>query len=393
MKSSSSILSYIAVFLLIFVTRGSLLFGDHALFFIVLLLIISVAVRMNGDSVRWHNSLFYIFGLIFLFINTYFYHGELEPEFKRIIIYGISAFLIIGSLTLNEFKKVYLNVVCFISIISIVIFGLSYVINLPLRYIVGDYVTIGHFMYHTIEWGYSPLGRNASFFSEPGCFQYCLNYTFILFIEDLIENKVKKTRKIKLLIVTVAILTCASTTGYLAFVLILSYVLLKSKSKSKFRYLFIVLPLLSVLLWIMYNSENFQSKIDRDNDNLSVIMRTSDAIAMGQMIADYPFVGNGGVNTKKYQKRAQGYGSMTSDAGASNGILVGIASLGIFWLFMYVYFCHKGCKQMYKNVSPWFIVLLTMVVHTNEYFIFYPLIYMFVFPYKKSQIKLIQAKV
>lgn len=339
-------------------------------------------LRIKNAPIKWHNSLFYAVGLTFLILNTSIYNGTFDPEFKRFIFYGIASFLVLGSLTLNEFKRVYLNVVCCISILSLIIFSSSLVVNLPLQYIVGDYVTIGHYMYHAIEWNNGPLGRNTSFFSEPGCFQYCLNYTFLLYIEDFINNKLSRFDKVKLFIVTTALITCASTTGYLVFVVILCYVLIKHKSKNKFKYLLLVLPFTAILLSIMYSSENLQSKIDSDEENLSVVMRAADALAMSQMIYDHPFVGNGGVGTKEYKKRVLGYGALTADTGASNGILVGMAVLGVFWLILYLYFCNKACKQMYTEVPSWLVVILTLLVHTNEYFVFYPLVYLFIFPYK-----------
>ena len=240
-------------------------------------------------------------------------------------------------------------------------------------------------MFHTIEWNNEPLGRNAGLFSEPGCFQYCLNYCLLLYIDDIINKEIDKKNLMKLLVVVIAIVTCASTTGYLVLMALSVYILYRRRSRSILKLMFIIIPVFSAILYFLFISDTVQGKLN-DETNPSVIMRTADAIATAQMISDHPFIGNGGVETDKYKKKVIGYGALTADHGASNGVLVGMAVLGVGWLFLYCSFCYKASRKLFKDIPPIIIVLLTLLIHTNEYFIFSPIVYIFIFPYKKTTV-------
>ena len=384
-SSTVSFYGLLAILLLIIVARGSLPFMQFTHVFLVLFIVFSFFVRyLNRVRLKWENSLIYVVCLSLLYTATSIFNNSYDNEFRRYILYAIIAFVLIGSFTLNEFKKIYLNAVTIVSIISIFIFVLSQVVSLPLQYIISDTLKLGHFYYHTIEWNNYPIGRNASFFSEPGCFQYCLNYTLLLFVEDIIVKKLNRRETIKLGIVIIALLTCASTTGYIVLMVLITFIFFKIRSKHKFRMVVLGLPFLLASLWWFYNSDSIKGKFEeQNNETASFVMRRADALAMIQMIN--PIIGNGGVDTKVYKRRVLNYGALTADHGASNGVLVGMATMGVGWLFLYMFFCHRACKKMYKFVNPWLIVLLILLIHTNEFYIFCPIVYVFLFPYHQPQ--------
>lgn len=376
------ILSYIAVFLLIAVTKGSIPYTFHPKAWWLVFVSVAFGVRLNSSKLKWHSSLLYLLLISFMMIFTSIYNDSFDTDFIQFILYGIFSFIIIGSFTLDTFKHYFLNVVFGISILSIVIFITSFYTHLPLKYMENEYVSIGYYMFQAIEWNNEPLNRNTGIFTEPGCFQYCLNYALLLYLDDIVNHNIGKLTRFKLLVVVITLITCASTAGYIVLMLIILYVVYKVYEKNIFKLVFIGIPLGILSIGALYSSEMVSEKLDEDNKDISVIMRTADAFAMMEMISDHPFVGNGGIGTKKYQSRVVGYGAMTAGTGASNGVLVAMAVLGLLWLPLYCYYCGKACKRMFSTAPAWFVVILTLLIHSNEYFIFSPIIYIFIFPYK-----------
>lgn len=385
--------SYIAVFLMIAITRGSIPYTYHSKAWLLLFVFSTFIVRCNGLRLKRHASFLYLISISSLMVLTSLYNSSFDTDFILFIFYGILSYIIIGSLTLNEFKHYFLNIVVFISILSLTIFTLSFFVSLPLKYMENEYVKIGYFMFQAIEWNNEPLGRNTGIFTEPGCFQYCLNYTLLLFLEDIINKKVNRITKIKLSIVVVALITCASTSGFIVLMCLIAYLIFSRYKRSLLKMIFIGVPIALIAIGAIYSSEMVGEKLDEDNKNRSVIMRTADALAMSEMILDHPFVGNGGVGTKKYKNRVLGYGAMSADHGATNGVLVAMAVLGVVWLPLYCYFCGKACKCMFPTVPSWLFVILTLLIHSNEYFIFSPIVYIFIFSYNvKRDVRLEVAR-
>lgn len=378
---------YISIVLLYIVAGGSLPYMFYPRFFLISFFIFSFVVRrINQVKFQWDSSYNYLLWLLLLMAITSIYNDSFDQEFKRIIFVGFTSYVLLGAFTFSQFKHVFLNVVTVFSIVSLVIFFTSLIISLPLEYNYGENVTTGYYMYHAIAWNNHLLLRNASIFNEPGCFQYFLNYTLLLHIEDAIHLKLEKNAVKKLCIVIVALLTSASTTGYIVLMFIIVYVFVKIQIKNKLLSIFIILPIILLAFWNLYNSETIKGKLDSDSENASFVVRTADVFAMIQMINDHPWVGNGGIGTKAYIKRVQGYGALTPGPAASNGILVGIASMGLIWLIIFSIYTVKAIKKNYDIVPPWALFALLLLIHSNEYYIFFPVTYIFLasFHYKNN---------
>lgn len=378
--SKETILRYISILLMI-INTGSLIRSyaprDTLLFYIGCCFILKIISRPPRNT-----SFYYIIYIAILMLITTIHNENLDNTFFTYILLGISTYWLIGSMEASTFKKIFLNITSFLSIISLLIFAISQFTNLPLEYKISENLVIGHFMYHTIEWNYSPLNRNAGIYTEPGGFQYCLNYTLLLFVEDIVCNNINKRIAFKLSLIVVTLITCNSTTGYLVLMLIITYIIFSIKSKYKILLFPIMLIIGGFLIFYLYNSETIKGKLSTKNENTSLIMRTADAEATIRMIKDNPILGNGGTSTKEYQRKVVNYGALTGTHGATNGILVPMAVLGIMWIFIFFYFSIKSCKRLYKRVPWWFIFILFLLVNTNEYFTFYPLTYIFIFKFK-----------
>ena len=370
--------AYIAIFLLFVVAGGSLPFMFYPRFFLFSFFVFSFLTRITSRvKLRWTSQYNYLLWLLFFMIISSLYNNSYDQHYKRILFVGFVSYVLLGSFTLPRFKHLYLDVVTIFCVVSLVIFSASLIVPLPLRYNYGDNVATGYFLFHAIEWNNHPLLRNASIYNEPGCFQYFLNYILLLHIEDLLQHRLKTNAIVKLVIVVIALLTCASTTGYFVLIAIITYILLNMKIKNKLVYFFFICPIAIFTFWNLYNSDSIKGKFETDNENTSFVMRAADAYAMIQMISDHPIIGNGGVSTSTYIKRVQGYGALTPDSAPTNGILVGVASMGFFWLFIFFFYSLKAIKKMFFYVPHWLVLILILLIHSNEHYIFFPITYVF----------------
>lgn len=107
--------------------------------------------------------------------------------------------------------------------------------------------------------------RNCGFYTEPGVYQIVLNSVLfiLLFWKDKIfissEFKYRKT----LLVIIMAIITCQSTTGYLAFIVILFFFYLSKQreySTSRIKnYILLVFGIALIVLFVDYSTRGEQS--------------------------------------------------------------------------------------------------------------------------------------
>lgn len=378
---------YITVLLMI-INTGSLLRVYEPLIFLLLYVCFSFILKVRLKNVP-NKSIYYLICIGILMFLTCIYNETYTNTYISFLLLGLSSYWLITSVSYIDFKRIFLNIVFVLSIVSLCIFSLSQIIHLPLIQKPGN-VDIGHFLFHTITWNHNPLNRNAGIYTEPGGFQYCLNYTLLLYIEDFVNRKLSSKTILKLLIIVITIISCASTTGYLVLIFMLAYIILTVRMKYKA----ILFPLLLILgccmIYFLYTSDAVKEKLSVKNENTSTIMRMADAKAALQMIKESPLMGNGSVDTDEYKRKIINYGALTSDHGASNGILVPMAVLGIPWILVFIYFSSKACKQLYNKVSWKYILFLILLIHTNEYFIFLPITYIYIFQFKKIPAKYIK---
>ena len=375
-------MAYSAVLFMI-INTGSLIRSyaprDCLLIYVGITLLLKFRIgNTPNTSIHYLTCLGILMGLTCLYNNTY------TNTYISFLLLGISSYWLISSISYTTFKRIFLNVVFSLSVISLIVFFLSQTIHLPLIQKSGDALDIGHFLFHTITWNGNPLNRNAGIYTEPGGFQYCLNYALLLYIEDVVTRRLNRETMLKLLIIIFTVISCASTTAYIVLMFILAYVVFAMRMKYKVFLFPLLLFTGGLIVYSLYTSDIVKEKLSGKNENISTVMRTADAKAALQMIKESPVFGNGSVDTNKYRRKIINHGALTGEHGASNGILVPMAVFGIPWLLVFIYFSSKACKRLYSKV-PWpYILFLISLIHTNEYFIFLPITYIYVFQFKKN---------
>ncbi len=168
----------------------------------------------------------------------------------------------------EHFLDRFINVVYFLSIISIVCFIIQLSMPGVLKSIFAQYDS--NFTEY-IGWGPSGaiygspkawgkflftldernVTRNLGVFSEPGCYQIVLNSSIfvLLFLNKYVSFSLKENNR-RLVIISLALLTCQSTTGYLGFCLLILFYLIENGTldNTKRKVLGIALGVVVVLL-------------------------------------------------------------------------------------------------------------------------------------------------
>lgn len=322
---------------------------------------------------------FTIYISLIIFLST-LYNGISNLKFLFPIGTAFNMYFLISSCSLQSFKEKYLNIICILSVVSLFVFwGSQMELISPSFVFSPGSIDIDVFFFHNIGWQGYLYRRCSGIFTESGVYQIFLNYCLLLNLDDVARKKTSPKTNLKLVIVIVTLLCCASTTGYIVLMLLIVYYILTFKSKHKYLLLFPSIIVGTLVISFLYNSEVVAYKL-LSGESVSYEMRSSDNITYLKMIADYPFLGSGYVTDIFFQRMA--YYHINT---LSNGILVALARVGISWIFFYLFFSYKSITKM-GYTMPLFMVLISLIVQTNEGFSFMPIIYIFLYKYKDYEI-------
>ena len=124
-----------------------------------------------------------------------------------------------------KFRSTYFNVIYIISFVSLICLILNYLgISIGIQF--EKYRTI--FVYNSfIHFEKAHILRNCGMFWEPGAFQGYIMLAFLFYIDDY--KSLWKTHKLKCIILSLALLTTFSTTGYIVYLFYIAYIIFTSK--------------------------------------------------------------------------------------------------------------------------------------------------------------------
>lgn len=372
---------YLLVFILLFVSGNPIaeLLGEwiHILFMVFLFLCATICHKpvSNSVSIKWALIFIVIFLAQAVSVERVSFNADINFLAKLYSCFLLALFL--G----EKFRYAYMKIMVILSLISLPLFainfigiefgGLSYSRYVSL--ILYNYIPVSQF----IEM------RNCGMFWEPGAFQGYLMLVPLLYIGNIKDFFCLYKKECIILIA--ALLTTMSTTGYLAFALLLSLVLFKNIKNILAKFFLVG----SVILVSLYAFENF----DFIGEKLLGQYENSKTISHGEVswsrmgaaqidfynIMRHPFVGNGFLMEQKY------YGLGDLMAGAGNGFTGVINSFGIpfMLLFLYAVFRNAPSKSSYDKMI--FLVIFLMLLN-GEYFLNYPFFWVVLFMiYPQSQ--------
>lgn len=332
------------------------------------------------NLIRYNFNIAFIITAWTLLVNVLIHDDVTTNLYLTLIFYSLSTCFAISVLDFYWFREKllkYLNVLCFISIIV----QIMSILGLPSRVVsINGFtwtMTLGIF---NCNWGGNIINRMASIYWEPGVFQIVLIYVLCLFSDQYSKMSYIRANINKFILPIICLLWTQSTVGYFAFAILvlgISMSIAKAK-KDKMKYMVIVLSGFTVIYYII-NSNAVQDKFDSSSESYaSYTIRYADNMALLKMSSEKPITGYG-MDSKKYLKRSFQLDNNT----ASNGWLYNTATNGVVLTLLFIVFIWCGIRRFKGHIHPIFIFLSLFVSQCNEYIMFFPTIFMFIYKFRR----------
>lgn len=343
----------------------------------------------NGNNVIKSNAFMWIAWIFWIFFCSFVVHSKpIDNEVYTVCLFPLGSLLLNSSVSFSKFRAAML-------IVSRWIFGISIVVHLlhSFHLLGASYISFSNggavmslLIFHT-EWGTisTPFGdvyRFSSIFWEAGQCQIVVFFILLLFTDDLKDNLLKyKYILRKYGVLLLAMMLTGSTTGYMVFGIYISSLILFSSIAKKYKvlYPFFILVALGVGI-IFYNSPVIQEKLAQSSEaseNTSYAIRMMDNMACLRAALENKLFGLG-YNTPIMNKTLSNYGSITS----ANGFFRAAAALGIYFVLAMWFLLWKGIIRMKLGLPGFILVSCLIFSQGNEYFIFFPYMFMYIFGFK-----------
>lgn len=342
---------------------------SHAFFFIVCLYIFIRKKR----KFKFYKSFPIIFSILILINITFINTNLVNRTGVGTIVAALASYLFFQLFDFYRFRYLYLKILGNLTLISIIVFLLTEAEILPL-YIYTDGEGTAHSMFLIFHIGWPAyFHRLASIWHEPGACMIPLNIAFLLYIPELKSRNLNRNEVVYLIIIAIGILCTQSTTGYLAFILILGYCVLKCSFLSFGKKLLLTIFCSGIIITI-YSSDVIQKKLNQDEDGMnSKGIRMRDNLACLEMATDNPFTGVG-FGTKEFITTSNKLDNLSN----SNGVLLIAAYMGIIFVFIYSTYAYKYV-HIWNNskTDTLFIVFIFLILESNEAFVEFPVSFIF----------------
>lgn len=360
---------YLAVILFVGLSGAIPFFKLYIIWFIVALAYgIVIYSYRSGKQFKIPMYLVKVYFIFIVSCLLNFRSGISFQKLLQIFAYYLVGFFLVATLEKEDFKRIYSNIIVAEAGISVCIWILQLLnlVDSRTETILG--FTYKHFLYNSIF-----ASRNSGIFWEPGAFQFFLNLGLIFVFES--EGSIKNYR-IKQIILTVAVLSTQSTTGYLILALIYIYYVAINNAKrmntsQRIKYIISVAAVCVVGIYLL-SSNTVQSKFT--NDNYSYRTRSVTWEVSSKMILDKPIIGYG-YDSVYYNSTYQSLGSRSQHN--SSGLLLFTCYLGIPLMGCYLYMMYKSIKAMKFKMHPIWLSVILLVVFNSECFFTYPIIMYF----------------
>ncbi len=382
---------YILLFILLFFSGNPLaskLFGNK-----VGLVMFGMTILVLGKKIILDKLFFHLFLKIAFFLIVLFSLQNLVLGFVswlgafnfmlKILTGGIIVYYLKSS-----FPYVFFKVVFFLSLISLFFYFIINVLGISMPNIL---LSQGRYSYLFYSASVSHFHQNQGMFWEPGAFAGVLTLCLALNFER-VTTHLKRNRR-EAIVITMALFSTMSTTGFLVFFVIVFFAILK------FKYKFLSLILMPFLFFIAstvyQNTEFLKDKVEGQfqktrNQEIGDFSNTR----FGALIFDWdyikkhPLIGNGLHEKTRYADHSYLLLSRDNDLGMGNGFSHYLASLGVFFIIGYFYLTFKALRSEKKIVRLLIIVVIILNLQGEQWFNFplylsLPFLYNFKLPYNQ----------
>ena len=395
---------YLCVFILIIYAGRSNKFVESGLItiknlgvFIPIILSIILAIKWK---IKFDGYFFLLtFGFFIYFVAISIKFQEIHPSFFLTYFFNyFNAYIIIKVLKRNLFKT-YENIIFYLAIAGLLLWCIQIVLggdtlyNMLSKLNPMDFSSVTGNGKTAIIYSVQPsdfsllygftIPRNCGYAWEPGVFAVFL--CLAIFINLFITSTDKKS-KMKLWVLIITLLSTLSTTGYVIFLVIITYYLLNKKLN-----IIILLFPLAIVAMIYLSSLPFMSKkvfqvMDETKqvddlleatygvDFQSNPQRFTSIMISLKDFAENPILGIGGNNTGSWTYKV---GSRISTASGLGNLLAQFGSIG-FIFFIIASFKSSHYFSTYYNYKGKFLLFLIILLLSVSYsIIFLPIIMTF----------------
>lgn len=355
---------------------GAIILGENETIIVsvfTLLVLFYLIIRKGKISVS-RNSILFTVSLILIIMLSYVFN---EREFSRgsinfifgFILKIINAVLFVHCVDFDKFRKIYINQIVILAILSLVFFysfktGLRFINIIPFITETTNYTDYLVYINH-VPAEYSGL-RNFSIFYEPGVYQGLLNIAMMFIITSKSTPQVKAKflglsfqEFIIVVVLSVTVLTTFSTTGYIA--MIVNFLILMLKKANNLVYL----PIGITAIIIIILSQDFQRIVYaklHDSDNSSTQRRLTGSLLDLDMSLEKPFFGYGYKFFKVKESHLVKSGIKEVWAGSTNSIFYHSAMFGIFFIFLILMMYGRFSFSVSNNYLQALLILLFFIL-------------------------------
>lgn len=360
---------YFWVFLLLFFSGNPISFVNSVEYLRLALSMGLFAYTFIDKKTRYFTpsaKLFYGIVILIFFLQIFNLSYFSYPAAVNIISKWFLGLFVIRKVGLR-FRITYLKVMYFVSIISFIgmfITLTGYYPGIP----VNDNKYLSLF-FHNIHNTSNLSSRNSGMFWEPGAFQGYIIVVPLMFIDNL--SLLWRRYKRYCVVLLIALVTTFSTTGYIAFAVIMLYYV-AIKLRNKFARILLVPVLLMALIYaytsLDFLGEKIDKQIERATSGYVTVDRLGSAILDWHYIKKNPLTGNGLADVTRYEDHLM-YKELIG--GFSNGFTDVIAKFGIIFIIVYFVLIYKNLP--FRPMDKLFFCCMIVLLLQGEYFMDYPL--------------------
>lgn len=340
--------------------------------FIPLFAVLSVflCIRKYGIRIRAVNIKHFIVLLAIILTNccAHIFSGMAWNGIIQILLYIVGTWMVLSAMDLERYRSVYINIVVVMALISILVLfaGDFNLIPTEQKNINGKFYLIS--LLHVVGWDTTRFSRICGLFHEPGMYQIILN-TAILFCGNRLLTKVDNITIIQTLILTGTLFLTQSTSGYIAFAVIVFAVWWKIKDikmKKQWRFFYLLsFPMLCAALLKILTSNTIINKFS--TKNISFRIRSNDLLSGIKVICSRPILGYG-YSSESYLKGISAFGIEDM----SNGMIGFAIMFGVLALTIVLSCLLVNVKKQHWNINSNFVVLFYLIEASVESWIFFP---------------------
>lgn len=373
LSSYGSVFSKIGllVFLLLFVTDDTILFGTNSnsifvtikygtiIFLFFYFLYIALSKHLLTRS-----RLFIAIGMSVIVLLSGFVNSDIRSGYLYKIVLIVLGLAVSCTISRDVFLDVFTDLIVLITLIAILGLGVAFIYPSALS-LFPVVTNTADALFYNLGLTCIPLDSMRLYgpFREPGVYQIFLNISLIYVLSQPVVNR------FYFVLLTVAVVLTGSTTGFIAlFVIIMYYLTLGGGKNRGFVLLLIMVGFLVLVLFTnLLSSEGYVFNKLLDRDRHTTIARMASFYCNLDIIKDYPILGCGLSKLEALfptlSYRRFGFASEHN----TNVLLIQFASHGILYGILWIWFLGRFFVHFStKYISKLLLFMALMVICVGE---------------------------